>query len=224
MLSKKKQNDLLIKYLDLESMGFIEDFRNRPDFGCQFVKVLDDTKIFLAFRIFKNRFFWLHGWLYNSRIESIITSMMTKNNLTRPPQDVTFSFPYPKNDLGDFLSEKIHEAQAIELISDDDVNKVALVVTNMIEGYYGPMFERFSNLKTIDEEIIQKVSHDELINYISQPMPFKKMIIMKICNNPDYENYRDWFQDVLKKSTNEEEEKKYYKLFIDLRDYLEREF
>lgn len=224
MLSNKKQNDLLIKYLDLESMGFVEDFRNIPDLGSQFVKVIDDTKVFLAFRIFRNRFFWLHGWLYNLIIESTLTSMMTKNNLTRPPQDVTFSFPYPNGDLGVFLNDKIHEAQAIELISDDDVNNVALIVNYMIEVYYVPMFEKFSNLKTVDEEIIKKVPHGELMNYISQPMPFKKMIIMKICNNPNYENYRDWFQDVLKESADEEEGKKYFQLFIDLRDHLEREF
>lgn len=93
-----------------------------------------------------------------------------------------------------------------------------------LSTYHFPFFERLSSLQVVNDEIIDKVPQIELGNYIpGQYMNLKKLIIMKLCDNSKYEEFKIWlngvYEQMMKDEPNKYEEK--YLLIQSLTEYLD---
>ena len=85
--------------------------------------------------------------------------------------------------------------------------KVSSLLLEYIEKVYEPLWEKYSSLHFINDEIINKIPQMELPDYLSGHMSLRKLIIMKLCSNPNYENYRDWLMKLRLESFNKDPEK-----------------
>lgn len=83
---------------------------------------------------------------------------------------------------------------------EDNFNSLMKLVVANIKTYHFPFFERVSSLQVVNDEIINKVPQMELGNFIpGQYMNPKKLIIMKLCNNPKYGEFKNWLVEVFEK-------------------------
>lgn len=91
-----------------------------------------------------------------------------------------------------------------------------------IEEKVLPFFDQWSDLKKINDDIIDKLPTPEIPNYIPGETSFKRMIIMKLCNNPNYNNYIFKRENTLFEAKKEDTKyKPYYDLFMELKSELE---
>lgn len=96
----------------------------------------------------------------------------------------------------------------------------------MITYYFITFWEQYSNIKYINDEIINKV---DLGDYFGTGLlQFKKLIIMRICQNQKFESYKEWLVNIYR--TKEQEMKNdpdwnaKYHLFKELIEILETQY
>jgi hypothetical protein len=105
----------------------------------------------------------------------------------------------------------------------DFYNQIQLVY----DKYLQPFIDMYPDLQTVNDEIINKIPQMEVGSIIPGAMPFKKQIIMKICNNENYIEYVNWLNDIYQidlKNPNDrfyKQNVKEYEIFKKLTDYLE---
>lgn len=223
-MDKRRQNQLLIKYLDLGQHGFKCVFEDDRDRGNRFVKRYNDSNAYIEFKIFRNKFFGLLCWIENISVESIMNDLLIQLDFKSDYRPQTLS-------SGPFISQTIKngykkhlDVQEVDLTTEDQIQNTALKIWDVIQDLYMPFFEKYTNLQTINDEIINRVTHLETAEYINLYMPFKKMIIMKLCKNPDYGDYSNWLHSRLKERRDKGEGLEYYQLFIDLCGKLDRDY
>ena len=69
----------------------------------------------------------------------------------------------------------------------------------VIGKYFIPFWEKYSNLQYINDEIIDKVDQMQISKYFGTGLvQFKKLIIMKLCKNQNYDNYLNWLLNLYK--------------------------
>jgi len=77
---------------------------------------------------------------------------------------------------------------------DTEVNDEAsfMKVAREIEKVFNigalPFFEKYNALEKVWEET-EKMPIEEMVKFIGQPMPFRRMIIKRLCNDANYEEY-----------------------------------
>lgn len=107
-------------------------------------------------------------------------------------------------------------------MTEDDVKKFY----NQIQFLFDEYFQKYSDLKSVNNEIIGKIPQMELGAIIPGVMHFKKQVIMKICGNSEYQNYIQWLENVYEedlKNPNDifyKQNKKEYEIFKKLTKYL----
>jgi hypothetical protein len=75
-----------------------------------------------------------------------------------------------------------------EINNDDTFNLVAREIKKLIERGAIPFFGRYITLSSVFEET-EKMSIEQMSNFIGQPLPFRRMIIKKLCNDIGYQEY-----------------------------------
>ena len=83
------------------------------------------------------------------------------------------------------------ELESLPLKTDLDIKEFENEIINHVDSYILPFFERFPNAKSVNDEIFDKLDFDEFPNYISGNCTLKALIIMKMYNNPRYEEYKN---------------------------------
>lgn len=86
-----------------------------------------------------------------------------------------------------------------------------------------PFWEKHSNMQYINDEIINKVPENDLDDFLSDMPKFKKLIIMKLCSNPNYDEYKKYINSLVENALIEDNEqnKPYADLFKELTEILE---
>ena len=78
-------------------------------------------------------------------------------------------------------------------VHEENLKVVADSIYQYLMNWHLPFFDRVSSLQVVNDEIINKVTKEEYGNYIpGRFMNAKVLIIMKLCNNPRYVEFRDW--------------------------------
>ena len=121
-------------------------------------------------------------------MELIIIPILTKNKL-----------------FGDVKPEKIDESFWVQkntryTLSDDgkDISEYEEVV-NIFNLFYKqdalPFFERWKDLNVLYEYIKDKTEREELSEILGQFWQFKKAVILRLCNDSNYQGFMDsYFQ------------------------------
>ncbi|HEY9007324.1 MAG TPA: hypothetical protein VIM75_14385 [Ohtaekwangia sp.] len=65
---------------------------------------------------------------------------------------------------------------------------VAIELKKIVEKGAFPFFEYYKTLQVLYEET-EKMELEKMADFIGQPLPFRRMIIKKLCNDPGYNDY-----------------------------------
>jgi hypothetical protein len=75
-----------------------------------------------------------------------------------------------------------------EINNDDTFNMVAPEIKKMMVNGAIPFFERYQTVRAVFEDT-EKMPIEQMSNFIGQPLPFRRLIIKKLCNDVGYEEY-----------------------------------
>ena len=135
---------------------------------------------------------------------------------------------------GGYLATKLN----LDIYDEDDVAKLADVIKDYMETIALPFFEKYSDLQTINQEILANdMPYQERVGYMGTKSDFRKipilggdvrgiirrMFIMKSCKDLRYDDFVKWYQnhlDIYETDTEERIRKKLYKIFNDTKEYL----
>ncbi|UII22706.1 hypothetical protein [Fulvivirga ligni] len=81
----------------------------------------------------------------------------------------------------------------LKLKSDIEAFQVAIM--NHVATYILPFFEKYPDLQAVNDKILNAHSFSEYSSYIPGNCTFKSLIIMKMFNNPQYEEYKKVKED-----------------------------
>ena len=143
------------------------------------IKEEDGKNLFLGFSIYINFL----------SIENILVPILAKNNLVgreSSPKDIYNSFFIDSNYKIPTIKKEIKSDKDIKQIEDDFYlffNTDAL-----------PFFEKWKDLNVLYEYIKDK-TEEELWDILGQFAPMKKAVILKLCNDSNYQGFMDsYFQ------------------------------
>jgi len=220
-MNSKEETVLLIKkHLNLEERRF-NIFINKIDENeiC-YIRVFEEAKYILSLTIIKKDFLrGCGGWLYLSKVEDLLQPLLIKYNFLNSFEldERTLIRPIIHNEQ----SVKIlNQAQETQLNTEEDIEKVAGMMWQYIEAVFIPFWEKYSDLQVVNDEIIDRIPDNQITDYLPSYASFKKMIIMKLCKNTNYEEYKSWLYNGLKKRYEEGRNENYYLLLLDLIEIL----
>jgi len=126
-------------------------------------------------------------------VNLILGNIMTENQTFG---NTLSRYPAFNNTLDIFFFSNV-PIIADESFQEGNFNSLMKLIIENIKTYHLPFFDRVSSLQVVNDEIIDKVPQMELGNYIpSQYMNLKKLIIMKLCNNLKYDEFKKWLHEV----------------------------
>lgn len=92
-----------------------------------------------------------------------------------------------------------------------------------IDRFMLPFFEQFGTLQAVNDQLVNPIRWEDLADRIAGQTPLKRLIIMKICENPGYLDFADMFEarirTAVERSTTEYES--FYAALKALRNYLD---
>lgn len=156
-----------------------------------------------------------HCWVRVNFVENLLIELLSKHDLHVGQLHPTiwfneFTIPNFKP-----IWDSFRQFDGYDLSTDKEMlDKLCEHYKEVIERYFIPFWEKYSNIQYINDEIINKVPEEDLNNYISDMGNFKKLIMMKLCSNPEYNNYKDYLKTVVENALKEDKNK--YKPFADL--------
>jgi len=110
---------------------------------------------------------------------------------------------------GVFYKERLIETSAIR--------------KEIIERYALPFFEQYTTLQQVNDNLINTIPQMKLGRIIPGKMSLKKLIIMSLCNNPNYDEYKSWYFNIVKSDyeSGDPESQFLYPKLVELISYLE---
>ena len=152
---------------------------------------------------------------------NVILNKVTDININT--EDTVSRYPNFNNNLDIFFASDVPVIANGYLQEGNFVSIMKLIMGN-IKEYHFLFFERVSSLQVVNDEIIDKVPKEEYGNYITgRFMNVKVLIIMKLCANPRYEEYKNWAIGAYKKGveSNPDRYKEDYKIVLATIEYLD---
>ncbi|MEA5461360.1 hypothetical protein VB796_20010 [Arcicella sp. LKC2W] len=128
----------------------------------------------------------------------------------------------------------------LELHNDNHVIGLSEIIKEYMETTAIPFFEKYSDLQTINQEILANdMPYKEGVGYTGTMADFfkipiiggdtrcilRRMFIMKYCKDSRYEDFLKWYQyhlDVYEVNTHEPLRLRLYKIFNDTKEYLSK--
>ena len=137
----------------------------------------------------KNLFWGFSIYINFLSIENILVPILAKNNLVgraSSPKDIYNSFFVDS----DFKIPTIKK----EIKSDNDIKQIEDDFYLFFNTEALPFFERWKDLNVLYEYIKDK-TEEELWDILGQFAPMKKAVILKLCNDSNYQEFMDsYFQ------------------------------
>ena len=158
--------------------------------SCLYLKIFKETEIgfFKVTAPFNLEYdVWLA--LHVKIIEDIIGPILHKSTIMG---GYTPIYAYTTNLMN--IDRQQYEATKItteHVKTEEDVIDVLHQLKSYIENVAEPFFEKWSDLRVLND-FIETIPQNEISKYFGQSAIFKKAIIYKLCNNPNFEDYFHW--------------------------------
>ncbi|OCB74407.1 hypothetical protein [Flavobacterium crassostreae] len=112
---------------------------------------------------------------------------------------------------------------ASPLKTKEDIEIFKQNISNHVDTYIVPFFEKIPDLQAVNDEILNKLSFEEYPNFISGNCTLKVLIIMKLCQNTKYEDYKQSKDKDYKMYVNQNPSmwQSSYDAFLSLTEYLD---
>jgi hypothetical protein len=78
---------------------------------------------------------------------------------------------------------KIHDDASFQVVAEE--------IKKIVEYGAMPFFEKYQTLEDVFRET-EKMTIKQMVNFIGQPLPQRRMVIKKLCNDPNYDEYVKW--------------------------------
>lgn len=107
----------------------------------------------------------------------------------------------------------------------DDLNKIILELGQQLKDKTFPYFEEYQTLQDVNDKLFPLQSTSEMTNLPRYSNAFlrdytteKAMITLKICQNPNFDKYLNWYRKIVEKKIIQPKEtwKKDYRVFQEL--------
>jgi len=204
--------------LNLEKRGFAQ-CADYPNYGDVYSLRLNDATVYVDFLIENDKLIQMTSSICFNMVEDVIYDLCNKYQLE-------YKYPFTINphylrNKDEYVIALLTKARS-KKVTQKNVHEITSLVNEYLTLMYQPFWEKYSVLQTVNDEIIDKVDQMKLSDYISFQMPLKKMIIMKMCNNPKYGEYVDWLEGMRKDAFLKDPESKKAPLdaFLELKDQL----
>ena len=173
------------------------------------IKEEDEKNLFWGFSIYINFL----------SIENILVPILAKNNLVgrkSSPKDIYNSFFVDS----DFKIPTIKK----EIKSDNDIKQIEDDFYLFFNTEALPFFEKWKDLNVLYEYIKDK-TEEELWDILGQFAPMKKAVILKLCNDSNYQEFMDSYFQKQKEYFDEDPEDidniRYYNASKELKEILD---
>ncbi|WP_315500784.1 hypothetical protein [Capnocytophaga gingivalis] len=173
------------------------------------IKEEDEKNLFWGFSIYINFL----------SIENILVPILAKNNLVgreSSPKDIYNSFFVDS----DFKIPTIKK----EIKSDNDIKQIEDDFYLFFNTDALPFFEKWKDLNVLYEYIKDK-TEEELWDILGQFAPMKKAVILKLCNDSNYQEFMDSYFQKQKEYFDEDPEDidniRYYNASKELKEILD---
>jgi hypothetical protein len=198
---------LFRKYLDLEKLGFTTfEFKLANHAGT--VRRLRNAALedVINYNYFTHRGEWSMSNVFSARvaltqIDTIIKRITSAEDLHEINKGAVIAFPgYDKKlqNLDPIVKIQFGDASTF---NENQLMEAARFMHEYIVQYALPFFEKFTSLQVVNDNIINGVPQDALSNYIPGAFMYaKKLVIMKLCDNPGYDEYVQWLLETFRKN------------------------
>jgi hypothetical protein len=168
-----------------------------------------------------------HCWLEFIVVENLLTDLLFKHNLY-----VNQLFPTIR--LNEFTNKNFNKIwdsfrgfRDYDLsIDKEKLDALCQHYKETIAHHFIPFWEKYGSIQYINDEIINKVTEEDLNNYLPGMGNFKKLMIMKICSNPNYNEYEKYLTNLVENAVlqDKEEYEPYADLFKELTEILKGQY
>jgi hypothetical protein len=219
------KNALLLEYLHLELQGYRPVALGQELYGEYsniYYKPQGDTRIYIKINVGRNKFTGVVSWMAHMQVENLLEDLLDQYDLRVSDYPWTLKRGPLTGPADPALLEVLNQAQETRLTGPEVIEQVALLIWEYIEGALLPLWDRYTDLHFIHREIVQKVPQMKLADYIGGYMPLKKLIIMKLCADPDYPEYTQWLRASYERGVVEKPDyyEKRYQAYLTLEDRL----
>jgi|GEM_PF-2600456 len=164
-------------------------------------------------------------------VENLLNSLIIKhiNLLSDFSTKFSATVDFNKYTVSNFetIWDSFKQFDNYDLSSNKEMlEKLCVHYVEIIKEYFIPFWEKYSNIQHINDEIINKVEEEDLNNYLPGMGNFKKLIIMKICCNANYGEYKKYLMNLVENAVSQDKEKygSYANLFNELIEILETQY
>lgn len=220
----KERVQLIFKWLSshFNHLGFNIGFYDEMGNSFNFTKLENDLCYYIRLSHYiKGNRLTLNARIYSCIVSKNVNAILNKIVKTEGElEDTLLTYPNYDKNIGE---ASLGQLEKLYINSEEEFEVAWKIIAVHIERYIIPFFEKVPNLQAINDNIINKTSYREYSTYIKGETNFKVFIIMKLCNNPEYENFREKLIGVYNKAI-EIDAVKYrsdYEAFLQLLDYLD---
>ena len=188
------------KALNLEKIGFI-NCRDYEYYGENYKQVYYDGIVYIDFEFVEGIYKGISAHIYFKQIEELVAHFPKNPNIIDHHLTITPTKLIVNSNQIYNLNKKTQDI----ILTKDNLQQITALINEYLTLIYKPFWEKYSVLQTVNDEIIDKVEQMKLSDYIPFQTPWKKLAIMKVCKNPNYQAYVEWLDSVwAKKSLNED--------------------
>ncbi|SHG65332.1 hypothetical protein SAMN05444372_108102 [Flavobacterium micromati] len=201
-----------------ENLDFVDLFFDENSKSFEFIKNCNDVKYFVRITYFLDK-----GKIsLNTRIPYYIFSnkvncILEKFTYTKGVyEDTLLAFPNYNKNIDD---KTLNQLKNLYIQTEEDFQLALGIIATHIETYVLPFFAKVPNLQTINDEVINKVPQQDYTKYIKGSTTYKVLIIMKLCHNTKFDEFKNWALDAYEKEIPKNPEK-WTKALMDLKSLI----
>ncbi|SHG65424.1 hypothetical protein SAMN05444372_108105 [Flavobacterium micromati] len=180
------------------SIGFNESIHYEHNYDFDFYKKTDDLVYLVTLRYgIRNRFFYVGSTFFASINSNKVNCILEKFTYIKGVnEDTLLAFPNYNKNIDD---ETLDQLKNQPIQTEEDFQVALGIIATHIETYVLPFFAKVTNLQTINDEVINKVPQQDYTKYIKGSTTYKVLIIMKLCHNTKFDEFKNWALEAYEK-------------------------
>lgn len=168
-----------------------------------------------------------HCWTEVTILENLLLDLVIKHGLHREQLFPTIWFNEFTNKNFNEIWDSFRQFRDYDLSTNKEkLDVLCQHYKETITHHFIPFWEKYSSIQYINDEIINKVPENKLNSFLPGMTKFKKLIIMKLGSNPNYDEYKKYVTIVVENELllDKVENKPYADLFTELVEILETQY
>ncbi|WP_158975052.1 hypothetical protein [Cellulophaga sp. L1A9] len=199
--------------VELEKLGFTEFVYEPHFYSLDATKKFGDLTYNLTFQLLSKSISlgYVYGFILVNPVNKILKQFIP--DLSDNNELITL-----KNHINGGKQEDFKKIN--EQLKTKNTGDYIMAIIDHIKKIDLPFFNKYPTIETINQEIINKVPEEGYFEWFPGELNFKVLIIMKLCNNLKYDEFKNWALNAYKKGVDIDYER-YKKDFKNLHTLLD---